>query len=930
MPKEYFDGLLISSPNGGGLFYCVGDTPLKLDSHNTTGMFVSRNGVGRGFQPKTLHIYGHEITSLNGVRNNFDDIHDICLDGDGVYVVGTSGNEIVKFDLKGVECSRWTFPGERDSWHINCLCLWNDEVFFSAFGDFRHHREYKGASASAGFVQNLETGNRIISGLSQPHSLVPSGENLLLANSESMELREYGRDGQLLRAIKLGGYVRGIAEDNGIVYVGLSKTRNVSDQLVARGTVVALDRNTWKLLARMEIPANEIYGLTFLKEGGESAKVLARMFSGASTIYDEELASIATELQAQAIQLQGVQEKAAAVENRLSQTISDFTAEIDRIVAERDSLLGEKDVAWAARVEQVAQDYAGEIERIAIERDELLRQKDAAWEGRLMQAQSDLDREVARIAAERDAMLRDKDVVWAARVAQTEQDFSTEIERIAIERDDLLQQKDSVWADRLATVVSDTERLALDCEKKIYQMDVRHAAEIARLQRWQPKISVITVNFNGAHFLPGLINSLREQTLTPHEIIVVDNASTDESIAILDRDYPEVKVIKSDVNLGFAAGNNLGVSKAKSPFVALINNDTVVASDWLDALADSWARYSAEGGGLGAVSPKIRFFRKFLKFDFVAERCFSPPGDSRVISLALDMSHSRIVGCDYVKPIVLSGFYGEERWPGSRVVRWIDREASLLLPAPDDAHIEELSIQLVFRTLDGVADQQVSVYCEGRPLGAIVAGADFATKTLSIPQEVRRKAAWVINNAGTNLDGLANAADIGINVRDEGQFDTARSVDAFCGCSVLFSKSTFERLGGFDERLFMYYEDADLSWRMRNSNFRIIYEPRAVVYHIHAGSSGEWSPTFRYRVTRNQRIVALKNAEIRLIPGVVCRMIVKALLSLWQIGATGYVKAVRGNIQDMSPDEIHFKALHEAILSIPRLLAGRLLKKNIW
>ena len=69
---------------------------------------------------------------------------------------------------------------------------------------------------------------------------------------------------------------------------------------------------------------------------------------------------------------------------------------------------------------------------------------------------------------------------------------------------------------------------------------------------------------------------------------------------------------------------------------------------------------------------------------------------------------------------------------------------------------------------------------------------------------------------------------------------------------MILRKEDFEQCGGFDERFFMYYEDTDLSFKMKKSGRKIMYCPTAVVRHVHAGSSGEWSPFFVYYVYKNK------------------------------------------------------------------------------
>ena len=104
----------------------------------------------------------------------------------------------------------------------------------------------------------------MISGLSQPHSLIQFGDNLLLANSEHKELVEYSVDGERVRDLTLDGYTRGIHVTESRIYVGLSKSRNISVLGLDTATVVVLDRNNWKELERVSLPTNEIYSILAL------------------------------------------------------------------------------------------------------------------------------------------------------------------------------------------------------------------------------------------------------------------------------------------------------------------------------------------------------------------------------------------------------------------------------------------------------------------------------------------------------------------------------------------------------------------------------------------------------------------------------------------------------------------------------------------
>ncbi len=115
------------------------------------------------------------------------------------------------------------------------------------------------------------------------------------------------------------------------------------------------------------------------------------------------------------------------------------------------------------------------------------------------------------------------------------------------------------------------------------------------------ELSIITVNFNGLDDTCALIDSI---TFNDHlEVIVVDNGSTADEAAVIRQRYPQVRVIRSEQNLGFAGGNNLGISKASGQYLLFINNDTVFRHFTPQPLID---RLHASPT-IGIVCPKIRF-----------------------------------------------------------------------------------------------------------------------------------------------------------------------------------------------------------------------------------------------------------------------------------------------------------------------------------
>ena len=97
-------------------------------------------------------------------------------------------------------------------------------------------------------------------------------------------------------------------------------------------------------------------------------------------------------------------------------------------------------------------------------------------------------------------------------------------------------------------------------------------------------VSVIITNLNGEKVLRKCLDSLLAQTYQLIEIVVVDNASTDSSVDLIESEYPAVRVLKSQINLGYSGGNNLGASQSSGRYLLFLDNDTAVESAFLEEL----------------------------------------------------------------------------------------------------------------------------------------------------------------------------------------------------------------------------------------------------------------------------------------------------------------------------------------------------------
>lgn len=110
-----------------------------------------------------------------------------------------------------------------------------------------------------------------------------------------------------------------------------------------------------------------------------------------------------------------------------------------------------------------------------------------------------------------------------------------------------------------------------------------------------PDVSIIIVNWNTRELLRDCLASIAAQTVAPHEVIVVDNASRDGSAAMVQAEFPQVRLIANRDNRGFAAANNQGLEVARGANLLLLNPDTLVLEGAVDRMLDWLARHPDVG-----------------------------------------------------------------------------------------------------------------------------------------------------------------------------------------------------------------------------------------------------------------------------------------------------------------------------------------------
>ncbi|HOW42476.1 MAG TPA: glycosyltransferase family 2 protein [Candidatus Omnitrophota bacterium] len=119
-------------------------------------------------------------------------------------------------------------------------------------------------------------------------------------------------------------------------------------------------------------------------------------------------------------------------------------------------------------------------------------------------------------------------------------------------------------------------------------------------------VSVVVLNLNGCELLKVCLAALVSQTYQPVEIIVVDNGSQDDSVDVLKKEYPQIRIIENKRNLGYAPAANIGIKQARGEYIAVLNNDTRCDLDWLQKLMDIMATDERIGS---CSSKQMNFFQ---------------------------------------------------------------------------------------------------------------------------------------------------------------------------------------------------------------------------------------------------------------------------------------------------------------------------------
>lgn len=368
------------------------------------------------------------------------------------------------------------------------------------------------------------------------------------------------------------------------------------------------------------------------------------------------------------------------------------------------------------------------------------------------------------------------------------------------------------------------------------------------------RIRVAVIDWNGGDRTRRCLGALTDAGWSggEFELVLVDNGSTDDTAARVRAELPHVHVVRNESNLGFTGGVNTALRDLDEiDAVAIVNNDAVVEAGWLEPLV---AALDADDD-LGAACPKILLADRYLDVELTTDASRRHRIDPR--PLGVRVSAVRVGDDDaWTRTRFLDGFWGPETGPPPEAAfQWSAGRAQLRVPVPDDGPIPSCELRLAadeprpVRLTSGTAAKEHLVGTEPAWYPAPLDGVPFD----------------VVNNVGTTLVRDAYGADRGWLERDDGQFERREEVFAWCGAAALLRTEYVRDVGLLDERLFMYSEDLEHSWRGRHRGWRYEYVPQSVVRHEHAATSGEGSAAKTFLDERNHLLVVTRHGDRRLV-----------------------------------------------------------------
>jgi len=247
------------------------------------------------------------------------------------------------------------------------------------------------------------------------------------------------------------------------------------------------------------------------------------------------------------------------------------------------------------------------------------------------------------------------------------------------------------------------------------------------------KVAIVILNWNGEKLFPEFLPSIIEHSKGENiEIIVADNGSTDASLKMLIRDFPEVTILDLETNYGFAKGYNVALQEIDAEYFVLVNSDVKVSEGWVEPCI----RQMEADQKVAAVQPKILSYNEPKYFEYAG---------------------------------AAGGFIDKFGYP----------------------------------------------FCRGRILDHVE--------------------------------------------KDKKQYDLPGEIFWATGACMFVRAEVFKNAGGFDPDFWAHMEEIDLCWRMKNQGYKIVYEPKSVIWHLGGGSLEYGNPKKVFLNFRNNLFMLFKN-----------------------------------------------------------------------
>lgn len=290
-----------------------------------------------------------------------------------------------------------------------------------------------------------------------------------------------------------------------------------------------------------------------------------------------------------------------------------------------------------------------------------------------------------------------------------------------------------------------------------------------------PRVHIVILNWNGWKDTLECVESCLQLRYPDFRILIVDNASSDGSEAMLREHLPHVDIVQSGSNLGYAGGNNIGIRYALAQgaeYVWLLNNDTKVDA----AALEEMVRVAKVDTTVGMVGPKILLY--------------SRPGHLNCIGSTINLT-------------------------------------------------------------------------TGQP------------------------------------------SLIALGEEDDGRFDDVHEMDTLSGCSLLVGRDVIDAVGLMDERFFLFYEETDWILRAKRAGFKMMYVPKARIWHkVSASVGGHQSPLMLYYMMRNNPLLMRNNvgtsAFARFLVIFICLVVPKKIVNVLVFNRQQRYQKVRAIVKGVS------------------------------